>query len=257
MARLFEFSDQAWLPHCFRRLLTELLQFQASDYQLYRTAIPKLNELLGRSRCREILDLCSGSGGPLLDLHPHLCAERVTLSDRFPAAERRDPPSHAAPNAVPSAVNLEWLRDPLDARDVPTRWRACRTLFTSFHHFDPANARRILESAVAARAPIAVFEFTECTFSRMWRLLCAPLLVFKDIWRMRPRRAARLFWTYLLPVLPLLYTWDAIVSHLRTYTTQELRTLTAGLHGHEWEVGRLRPHATSCPVTYLIGLPAP
>ena len=29
------------------------------------------------------------------------------------------------------------------------------------------------------------------------------------------------------------------------------------LDGHEWEVGRLRPHATCCPITYLIGLPAP
>jgi hypothetical protein len=252
MARLFEFSDQAWLPRCFRRLLTELLQFQSSHYHIYRPAIAKLNELLGRSRCREILDLCSGSGGPLLDLHPYLRAERVTLSDRYPAAERSVPPV----DSTLDAPEIEWLPQPLDARDVPIRWRACRTLFTSFHHFDRANARRILESAVAARAPIAVFEFTERTFARMWRLVCAPLLVWIDIWRMRPRNAVRLFWTYVLPVLPLLYTWDALVSHLRTYSTKEMRALTAGLCGHEWEVGTLRPHETRCPILYLIGLPA-
>src|SRR5262249_54145464 len=120
--------------------------------------------------------------------------------------------------------------DPMDAVPVD---------LLCFHHFDERNARRILEGAVAARAPIAIFEFTERTFARMWRLVCAPLLVWLDVWHMRPRNASRLFWTYLLPVVPLIYTWDAVVSHLRTYSAKQMRALTAGLAGHEWEIGTL------------------
>src|SRR5262245_46058525 len=197
---------------------------------------------------REVLDLCSGSGGPLVDLHPHLCAEKFTLSDRFP-----QPPRTVA---LPRGPRLRLLGEPLDARDVPPKPGACRTIFSSFHHFDARDARRILESAVEARAPIAVFEFTERRFTRLWRLVLAPLLVWIDTWRMRPRGWARLFWTYVVPVMPLIYTWDATVSHLRTYSTAQLRALTTGLGGHSWDVGTLPEDGRPTRILYLVGLPA-
>jgi len=248
MARLFEFSDQAWLPRTFRRFLTDLLEYQATTYRIYDAAIPKLNEALRRAGSREILDLCSGSGGPLRDLTSRLCADRIVLSDRFPVA----PPSADGDEME----KISYLAEPLDARDVPPRMAACRTLFASFHHFAAADARRILASAVAARAPIAIFEFTERRFARLWRMAVAPLVVWHDTWRVRPLRWSRLFWSYVVPVMPLLYTWDAIVSHLRTYSPQELRALTAGLSGHDWEIGFLPPESPLMRVTYLIGLPA-
>jgi len=248
MARWFEFSDQAWLPGPIRRCFTELLQFQATTYRNFDAAIPKLNQALRRSRSREILDLCSGSGGPLIDLVPYLHAERFTLSDRFPPARS------AGTGAV--APNVAWLDEPLDARAVPPRNAACRTLFASFHHFGAADARRILASAVEARAPIAIFEYTERRFERIWRLLFAPWRVACDTWRMRPRNLARLFWTFVVPVVPLVYTWDALVSHLRTYTPKELRALTAGLTGHAWEIGTIPPGEPLRRIVYLVGVPA-
>jgi len=247
MTRLFEFSDQAWLPRCFRRLLTELLEYQAAAYRIYWPAIPKLNETLRRTNCLEILDLCSGSGGPLVGLHPHLRAKRFTLTDRFPSPPRVTLRTRDS--------RLTWLQQPLDARDVPPRPGACRTIFSSFHHFGPRDARRILENAVEARAPIAVFEFTERTFARLWRMAYAPLIVLRDTWRMRPRRWARVFWTYVVPLVPLIYTWDAIVSHLRTYSVDELDALTTGLTGHAWEAGKLASDPTCVRVLYLVGLP--
>jgi hypothetical protein len=183
MARWFEFSDQAWLPGPIRRCFTELLQFQASTYRIFDAAIPKLNQALRRSQSREILDLCSGSGGPLLDLVPHLRAERFTLSDRFPPAR----PARVC--AV--APNVAWHDEPLDAR-----------------------------------APIAIFEFTERRFERIWRLLFAPWYIVRDTWRMRPRNLARLFWTLVVPVV-----------------------------GHTWEAGTLPPGEALLRITYLFGVP--
>lgn len=245
MNRLFEFSDQAWLPRIFRDLLTEVLEHQLVTYRVYAPAIPKLNETLRRAGTAEILDLCSGSGGPLPDLRPHLQADRVMLSDRYP--NRR---------AIGAARDVTYLPDPVDVRDVPRHIKACRTMFTSFHHFPPRDARRILESAAEAGAPIAVFEFTDRAFVGPRLLLTAPWSVLRDTWTMRPRRWSRLFWTYVLPVIPAIYTWDAIVSHRRTYSVDELVALTEGIEGYEWEAGRLPPDAPRGWLTYLIGIPA-
>lgn len=247
MNRLFEFADQPWLPRLFRDLLTELLHYQLDTYRTYWPIIPKLNEALRRSQSTEILDLCSGSGGPLLYLRPYVRAVRFTLSDKYP--------NRRALQALHDTPDVTYLPYPLDARAAP-RLTACRTLFTSFHHFNPSDARRILQSAVEAQAPIAVFEFTERTFANIRGMLLAPLAVWRDTWQMRPRRLSRLFWTYVAPVIPFLYTWDGIVSHWRTYRVAELRALTEEFTDYAWEVGTLPPEAAYDRITYLIGIPA-
>lgn len=248
MGRLFEFSDQAWLPRLFRDLLTELLQHQLVTYRVYAPAIPMLNEAMRRAGSTEILDLGSGSGGPLLQLWPHLEASQLVMSDRFPNRQTIE--------EVDGLPGVTYRGDPVDARCVAADGRACRTLFTSFHHFGREDARRILESAVHARAPIAVFECTERARARGVTALIAPLSVLRDTWRMRPLRWSRLFWTYIVPVVPLIYTWDALVSHWRSYGPDELEALTVGLPGYEWRAGLLPPKPAPAHVTYLIGVPA-
>ena len=42
-------------------------------------------------------------------------------------------------------------------------------------------------------------------------------------------RWSRLFWTYLVPALPFVLTFDVVVSLQRVYSVEELRRLTAGL----------------------------
>jgi hypothetical protein len=129
-------------------------------------------------------------------------------------------------------------------------------MFTSFHHFGPADARRILEDAVGAGAPIAVFEFTERRATNFVRMLFAPLPLLADSWRIRPRTWARVLWTYVVPVVPVLYLWDGLVSHWRSYGRPELRALAAGFPGYRWRVGAVRAAPARVTVTYLIGLPA-
>jgi hypothetical protein len=66
-----------------------------------------------------------------------------------------------------------------------------------------------------------------------------------------------LFWTYLIPVVPLVSLLDGLVSCLRTYSVQELRQLTEGLDvkDHQWEIGEVKSTAGPIPITYLIGVP--
>jgi hypothetical protein len=128
-------------------------------------------------------------------------------------------------------------------------------MFTSFHHFSPEDARAILQNAVDAREGIGIFEITRrapLTIGLMfpWALMpfvCTPWI--------RPFRWSRLLWTYLIPIIPLVFLFDGVVSCLRTYRPQELReivdTVTAG--EYHWEIGE---HASGrVPITYLIGYP--
>jgi hypothetical protein len=62
-----------------------------------------------------------------------------------------------------------------------------------------------------------------------------------------------LFWTYLVPVLPLAILWDGVVSYLRAYTQEEL--LAIAPDGYRWTAGRSRAKNVPGAMTYFVGLP--
>jgi len=146
------------------------------------------------------------------------------------------------------------IEDPVDAADVPGDLTGFRTLFTSFHHFDSGQARRVLADAQRSGEGIAVFEFTERNLL-LWTIpiLLIPLVVFVCTPFIRPFSWDRLLWTYLLPVVPLVAMWDGLVSNLRSYSPAELEALT-GDDSYEWRAGRVRSLGLS-RVTYLVGWP--
>src|SRR6266850_1731044 len=71
----------------------------------------------------------------------------------------------------------------------------------------------------------------------------------------RPWRWSRLLWTYLPPALPIVGTFDGIVSCLRTYSKAELKELVRGLDTYDWEIGDFRGGWSPLRGSYLIGVP--
>jgi len=138
---------------------------------------------------------------------------------------------------------------------VPPDLKGFRTLFNAFHHFDPNAAREVLTDAVGRRQGIGVFELVERSWVWFVALLFFPLFAWAVTPFIRPFRLSRLLWTYLLPVVPLSFAIDGLLSCLRSYSLNELRGLADGYEAsYDWESG----HAPSCGgsrVTYLIGLP--
>src|SRR5262244_2060471 len=99
-------------------------------------------------------------------------------------------------------------------------------MFNSFHHFAESDAKQILQSAVEAAQPIAIFEYPQRNaLIILLTFVLTPLLVALATLFIRPFRCSRLVFTYLLPVIPLTCWWDGIVSHLRAYTAEELQRL--------------------------------
>ena len=68
----------------------------------------------------------------------------------------------------------------------------------------------------------------------------------------------RLFFTYLLPLVPLTCFWDGFVSQLRAYRAGELADLARAAgegSDYTWEARELPIPKIPVPMTVLIGLP--
>ena len=250
---LIELEDETWCPAAVRHGITDLLQLVLSLANCYAPILPRLARALEMSGEREIVDLCSGSGGPwlrLLPYFPETQLRHVRFTDKFPnvAASR-----HVVANSKGRITVEEESVDATAVKNVP----GLRTLFTSFHHFRPGVARAILADAVKGRAAIAVFEFTERTVFAVALFCLSPLAVLLLAPFARPFRWSRVILTYIVPVLPLAAGFDGVVSCLRTYTLAELREMVGDLSpdGYVWEIGQKRSWRSPVPITFLIGYP--
>src|SRR5574341_447418 len=226
---LLEIHDQAWCPASLRDAVTDNLQFYLNLGNSYGPIAPRLRAAVARAGATRIVDLCSGGGGPWRRLCRAFDGVGILLTDKFP--------NRAALGRTRTATGsrVDFYPESVDATRVPGTLAGFRTLFTSFHHFAPDQARTILQDAVRRRQGIGVFEVTARRPGAILALLLAPLLVLLSAPFIRPFRWSRLAWTYSL-VLPVVAVCDGIVSCLRTYAPAELRELVAGLtqDGYAW-----------------------
>jgi hypothetical protein len=252
---LFEFEDQDWFPDLLRRNMLDYLRFAITLTRVYHPVVSLLQRIIPATGPAEILDLCSGGGGGIIGVQQDLAAARqqpvrITLSDKFPNL-----PAFAwIANQSRGAIGYE--SQPIDATDVPARFTGTRTVFSAFHHFKPEQARAILADAARKRVPIGIFEGAGKSY---WEI-AAAILLFPPVFLVvtpfiRPFRFSRLFFTYLVPLIPLCTIWDGCVSILRLYPPAQLRKLTAGIPSdhYTWEAGKIK-HKTG-KVIYLIGYP--
>jgi len=142
-----------------------------------------------------------------------------------------------------------------DARNIPNHLKGLRTLFLTFHHFKPEDAKSILQNAVNSKSPIAIFEGQERSFAGLLALCLLPVSVLYSTLFIKPFKWKRLLFTYIIPLVPLFAWWDGIVSSPRTYSVEEMKAMISELENKddfEWEVGRIR----SGPgfILYLLGV---
>lgn len=253
---MFEFEDQPWFPGVWRNFMTDYLGHVSAKFALHRAALEPLTRALDESRSARIVDLCSGAGGTIRPILKEWAARgRVVpavLTDLYPnqgAAESA---------AADPELTVEYRRTPVDAQAVPGELTGLRTLFNSFHHLRPAEAKAVLRDAVQSKQAIAVFEVADRSLPMIASLVFVPLFVLFMTPFIRPFRWSRLFWTYLIPVLPLTILWDGVVSYLRAYTPDELLAMANEVepHGYRWESGYQTAANVPGRMTYLTGVPS-
>jgi hypothetical protein len=262
-----ELHDQAGFPAALRDLMTDALQALWRFGNSYGAILPELHRWLTRGAKGgrlEVVDLCSGGGGPWQGLAEALereygLAVRVRLTDRYPNVGAVRQAQTRAEGKDGGGARVEYVAEAVDAERVPEALVGFRTIFSSFHHLGPAEARAVLSSAMAAHQGIGVFELARRGARTVLVLCMTPLLVLLLTPGIRPFRWSRLLWTYLVPVVPAVLWWDGLVSCLRAYAPEELEEMVAGLGEgagvarYRWSVGEARRGLL--PVTYLMGWP--
>ncbi|KAI1410497.1 hypothetical protein F5Y13DRAFT_167887 [Hypoxylon sp. FL1857] len=165
----------------------------------------------------------------LTDLHPH-------VESWAAAAKKSD--------------RLTYVSDPVDAAHAPAdllrrysgkegNGKGIFRLFNlAFHHFDDDLARSILKNTVETSEGFGIFELQDrtptglltCFAFGFFIFLIAPLLYW---WS-----PLRLFWIYVIPVVPFVLVFDGLISCLRTRTADEVEALlrTCGADTDSWEI---------------------
>lgn len=261
--QFIELHEQAWFPSSLRDDVTDAVQFGFNLLRAYEPIAPLLQDVIDSAGTpanarQSIIDMCSGGGGPWLELSRKLrCRDsggespglQIWLTDKYPNLKAFQSVSAS------SDRHIIFYPEPVDAMNVPRELTGMRTMFTSFHHFSPEDARAILQNAVDAGESVGIFEITRRAPSTIGVIFVGVLLLFLHTPRIRPFRWSRLLWTYLIPIIPLVLLFDGVVSCLRTYRPEELREMVEKLSycEYRWEIGeRMGKRA---PVTYLIGSP--
>ncbi len=251
---LFEFEDQPWFPNVIREGITDYLQFAANRVDLYKPVMPLIRKGLEKSGTDRIVDICSGGGGGILKIYEKLKREflksQIILTDKYPnlAAFRQASDS--------AGGEIDYVATPVDATDLPETLEGFRTQFVSFHHFAPGSARKILENAARTKSAIGIFEATERSLVNFIAMLFTPLVVMLAVPFIRPFKWSRIFFTYVIPAIPLFTMWDGMVSVLRTYSVREMQEMTRKVNArnYTWEIGRIRTRKGP-NLLYLLGYP--
>lgn len=251
---LFEIHDQSWYPSFLRDSGMAYLRFAAENFQIPAIQ-PVIEAALERSGEREILDLCSGGGGAIVASSRALReAERVrvTMTDFYPNEAERQRIQASGEDG------LHYEQESVDATKIEGDRPGLRTVLNAFHHFRPAEAVQILASAVRNGRAIVVVEVLQRHIVNLVGMLTVPLIVLLMVPFLRPFRPAWIVFTYLVPVIPLVIMWDAIISSARCYSGEELLALAAEADPDgvfDWELREPRLSTTPIPGIALVGTP--
>jgi len=262
---LVELEDLPWVPRVIRDGATDVLDWMMARVRLYRPVVDRLRGALDAAGSREVVDLCSGGAGGAIAMLGYL-RERgdtdttILLTDRYP--------NQAAAARVASDPRVTYHPAPVDALAVPAELRGVRTMYSALHHFRPAEVQRLVGAAIADGAPLAFFDLAAAPALRRLPGVLVPLVMLVNFVMLlvltplmvpfvRPFRWSRLLFTYVIPLIPILYAWDGTVSAVRAYTPEELAALARevpGADAYVWESGRAGSGLTS--VLYLTGRPS-
>jgi len=254
--RLFEIHEQPWFPQFLRDQFVDGLQMIQEVTNTYKPIAQLLQKRLEACGAGRVLDLCSGAGGPwpslvrLFEMHGAKPPE-VFLTDKYPGTTN---PGDLQP---PAAHHIHFVRQSVDATQIPEHLEGFRTLFSSFHHLNPCEARGLLQDAVDRRQAIGIFEAPARHFLTLLTLLLIPAATWLFVPFRRPFSWSRLLWTYLIPVTPFVLFFDGVISCLRAYTLRELQEMTRGLDagGYRWEIGERPGELLPIRIAYLFGWP--
>ncbi|RDI84824.1 hypothetical protein Vi05172_g5455 [Venturia inaequalis] len=201
-----------------------------------------------------LVDFCSGAGGPiptieklvnearkskgkpplpflLCDLHPHI--------DHWMKHSRESPNLSFIPQKVdatdpPIAVtSLSSANSRSEDGEFASDTKVFRLYCLSFHHFDDTMAKKVLESTMNTADGFAIIELQDRKLGSLCLIFGHVAYMFASTIFYFWKDPIQLFFTYIIPVLPTVVTFDGLVSCLRVRTFREVVKLIKGIEGAE------------------------
>ena len=223
--RLEEFGDLNGVPQLYNYYLRIYLVVFYKLIGYHKLWIPALKKLLARTHKKTILEYGSGSGDALLLLSQELQEEsqefHFLLSDITPL------PEFTQKINSQNLPHIRYIESSVNATQ-PGQWGDLPGVFiNSFHHFNPEQAQNILKTAILNKGEILILEYTRNTLLAMILMFFGQpviLLSLPFVVRLKDLPLMVLF-TYLIPLFPLMFLWDGLVSCWRTYSPKEIENL--------------------------------
>jgi hypothetical protein len=258
-----EFEDLSWFPAWLRNCMTNVLVVFVRMVGASNALAALISRISKEQNLKTVVDLGSGGGGIMPDVLEKLRSEPATretalvMTDLYPNADALERFNNE------ETPYIRYLSSPVDAADLSSGPDGLKTMVNSFHHMRPEVARSILKSAHDARQPLLIYELAESRLPfPLWliglaiglplvALMCMLLTPF-----VRPLTAKQLFFTYVVPIIPLFFAWDGQASMPRLYSFDDMDELLDGLNsrGYRWEKGHAMEDGKRRG-TYLLGLP--
>ena len=230
--QLFEFEDQSWFPDFMRSSLTKLIKVLLRLTGLAESATHLVKSKLKELNTQKLVDLGSGAGGVMIDVYQGLKKDndlkniQLTLTDLYPNQsvikninDLEDP-------------NLKYLSRPVDATKLAEAPEGLKTIFNAFHHLPKDKARSVLQSSAKTNSPILIYEMSSNNIPLIiWWLLLPVSLVILIVMVLfmtpfvKQLTVKQIFFTYVIPIIPIAYAWDGQASFPRTYALSDFDEL--------------------------------
>ena len=262
---LFEFEDFQWLPNVIRAGITRLIMVFHRLMGTTGVIAHTLSELRTQLHFTQIIDLGSGSGGPMIDVIQKINSENqnqkpleLWLSDKYPDSET----VHRINQG--KWPHVRYMEKSVDASQLDQLPAGLKTMMASFHHMSPDTATDILASAAKSKEPIFIYELAEnnipfwvwCLFLPVSLIILVMMSLFMTPF-VRPLTWPQVVLTYLIPVIPIIYAWDGQASLMRTYTFEDIKTLLplSENESYKWQLCPVKNKNGRKAGYYILGFP--
>jgi hypothetical protein len=221
----FEFNDQSWYPQVLRNGFNDVVEFVhrfMTPYQRASTIIAPWAHKIGT---QEIVDFASASAHHLKNIiktghQSHLNLPQFIASDLYPAVNYW----HQVQSTTDDK-SFQYINTPIDMLAPPSGLPRTWSIFTAFHHLSPDQARQFLKTFTENADGLCIGEYLQRDLYSFFMIFAAiPTWFIAPFMADRPS-VGKFVLTFIIPIIPLQNLWDGLVSVLRTYTVDEIRTM--------------------------------
>lgn len=192
---------------------------------MYEPVVHELQKLIIKQDSNAIVDLCSGSGGPIKALKSNFLKYYnnnipIIITDKFIPED--------IIKYLPNGITYHSV--PVDAKAVPKNLKGMRTMFSSLHHFTGEEIKLIICNSSQSGESFAFFDSGNKNLIMILSIIVFhPILMFAFTPFIKPFSLGRIIFTYLIPLVLFFTIWDGIISILNLHSKKNLEILISQL----------------------------